>query len=133
MMSPRAPYSHFAHVGGAEGAVAQAKVILQDGAVCGRIDLTVPAAKYWQVSVPRHVAPTCTMVIGNEIGIGAKRVRSLRDVRAANPPLTYKDWGERVLPLEVLMIGTRIVVVVLVIHLVGRVGMGLVIASEAMP
>lgn len=132
-MSPRAPCSHFAHVGGAEGAVAQAKVILQDGAICGRIDLTVSAAKDWQVSVPRHVAPTCTMVIDNEVGIGAERVRGLRDVRAANPLLTYRDWGERMLLLEVRMIGTGFVVVVTVVRLVGRVGMGMVIASEAMP
>lgn len=130
-MSPRTPYSHFAHVRCAEGAVAQAKVILQYGPIGGRIDLTVAVSKDWQLSIARHIAPLRTVIIGDVVGVSAQRIRRLGDICAADSPLTYEDRCQRTLQLDARMIGTRFGVIILVIYFVGRRGMGLITASEA--
>lgn len=90
MMSPRTSDSHFTHERGAEGAVAQAEVVLQHGAVGGRVDLAVAIAEDWQVPVVGRVATLRGMVVGDMVSVGAKRIYRLGDVGAADTSLTHE-------------------------------------------
>jgi hypothetical protein len=94
MMPPRTPDSHLTHVHGSEGAIAQTEVVLQHGAVSGRVDLPIAVAEDRQVPILDCMVALRGVIICDVVCIGAKRICGLGDVSAANAPLTYRDRCE---------------------------------------